>query len=75
MMEENALSIDEINTWLEEYRVSVDEKTKKKLKELVVLACMPIVKKVVGFDKGQFYILGDYIYYTTPHNQKDETGD
>lgn len=34
-----------------------------------------IVKKVVGFDKGSFYIVGDYIYYTTPHNQKDNTGD
>ena len=30
-----------------------------------------IVKKVVGFDKGSFYIVGDYIYYSTPHNQKD----
>lgn len=46
MYEENALSIEEINNWLEEYRSSDDEKTKKKLKELVVLACMPIVKKV-----------------------------
>lgn len=34
-----------------------------------------IVKKVVGFDKGSFYIVGDYIYYSTPHNQKDSTGD
>ena len=34
-----------------------------------------IVKKVVGFDKGSFYIIGDYIYYTTPHNQKDSSGD
>ncbi|MBR3605105.1 MAG: sigma-70 family RNA polymerase sigma factor [Candidatus Gastranaerophilales bacterium] len=46
MFEENTLSIDEINNWLEEYRSSNDDKTKKKLKELVVLACMPIVKKV-----------------------------
>ena len=44
--EENTLSIDEINVWLDEYRVATDEKTKKRLKELVVLACMPIVKKV-----------------------------
>lgn len=44
--EENTLSIDEINMWLDEYRVAKDEKTKKRLKELVVLACMPIVKKV-----------------------------
>ena len=46
MFEENALSLEEINNWLDEYRSSDDEKTKKKLKELVVLACMPIVKKV-----------------------------
>ena len=45
-MEDNALSTDEINEWLEQYRSSVDEKTRKRLKELVVLACMPIVKKV-----------------------------
>jgi len=44
--EENALSIEEITQWLDNYRNTNDEKTKKKLKELVVLACMPIVKKV-----------------------------
>lgn len=46
MQEENTLSIDEINAWLDEYKTSSDDKTKKKLKELVILACMPIVKKV-----------------------------
>lgn len=46
MQEENTLSIEEVNAWLEEYQATSDEKTKKKLKELVVLACMPIVKKV-----------------------------
>lgn len=46
MQEENTLSIEEINCWLDEYKASEDNKTKKKLKELVVLACMPIVKKV-----------------------------
>jgi len=45
-MEENTLSTEEINSWLVEYRNAQDEKTKKKLKELVVLACMPLVKKV-----------------------------
>ena len=45
-MEENTLSIEEVNNWLEEYRNTQDDKTKKRLKELVVLACMPIVKKV-----------------------------
>ncbi len=46
MSDENALSIDDVNIWLEEYHLTDDEKTKKKLKELVILACMPIVKKV-----------------------------
>ena len=46
MTEENTLSIEEVNLWLDEYHQSDDEKTKKRLKELVILACMPIVKKV-----------------------------
>lgn len=45
-MEENQLSAQDILTWLEEYHNSKDEKTKKRLKELVILTCMPIVKKV-----------------------------
>ncbi len=44
-MEEN-LSFEDVNVWLEEYKSADNEKTKKKLKELIVLACMPIVKKV-----------------------------
>ena len=32
MIEENALSIEEVNAWLEEYRVTKDDKTKKRLK-------------------------------------------
>lgn len=45
-MDDNTLSIEEVALWLEEYKNTQDEKTKKKLKELVVLACMPIVQKV-----------------------------
>ncbi len=45
-MEDNTLSMDEVNAWLDEYRLTNDEKTKKKLKELIVLAYMPVVKKV-----------------------------
>lgn len=45
-MEDNTLSIDEVNAWLDEYRLTNDEKTRKKLKELIVLAYMPVVKKV-----------------------------
>ena len=44
--EEHSLSIEDVNSWLEEYKKTTDERTKKRLKELVVLACMPIVKKV-----------------------------
>lgn len=46
MQEENTLSIEEVNLWLDEYHATQDDKTKKRLRELVVLACMPIVKKV-----------------------------
>ncbi len=46
MSEENTLPLEEVNDWLDEYRTTTDDKTKKRLKELVVLACMPIVKKV-----------------------------
>ncbi len=45
-MEDNTLPLEEVNSWLDEYKTTNDNKTKKKLKELVVLACMPIVKKV-----------------------------
>lgn len=45
-MEDNTLSTEEVNCWLSEYKNTTDEKTRKKLKELVVLACMPLVKKV-----------------------------
>lgn len=46
MADESALSIEDVCIWLEEYKKSDDFKTKKRLKELIVLACMPIVKKV-----------------------------
>lgn len=45
-MDDNTLSIEEIGLWLDEYKNTHEDKTKKKLKELVVLACMPIVQKV-----------------------------
>ena len=44
--DENNLSQEDINEWLIEYKAAKDDETKKKLKELVVLACMPLVKKV-----------------------------
>ena len=46
MAEENNISLEEIGVWLSEYNQTGDEKTRRKLKEFVVLACMPIVKKV-----------------------------
>ena len=45
-MDDNTLSIEEVSLWLDEYKNTQEDKTKKKLKELVVLACMPIVQKV-----------------------------
>ncbi|MBR1618178.1 sigma-70 family RNA polymerase sigma factor [bacterium] len=45
-MEDNTIPLQDITLWLDEYRNAKDEKTKKKLKELVILACMPIVKKI-----------------------------
>lgn len=33
-----------------------------------------IVSKVVGFEKGGFYLYDDYIYYTTPNMQNDGEG-
>lgn len=36
-----------------------------------------VVSHCVGFDKGGFYIVGDYIYYLTPHmeNARDENNE
>ncbi len=33
-----------------------------------------VVPKVVGFENGGFYIIGDYIYYATPHMEKESGG-
>lgn len=33
-----------------------------------------VVPKVVGFENGGFYIVGDYIYYGTPYMQKNANG-
>ena len=33
-----------------------------------------VVPKVVGFENGGFYIVGDYIYYGTPYMQKNADG-
>lgn len=31
-----------------------------------------VVPKVVGFENGGFYIIGDYIYYATPHMEREK---
>lgn len=36
--------------------------------------CDLVVSKTVGFDDGSFYIVGDYIYFLTPHMEKDSEG-
>ena len=33
-----------------------------------------IVPKVAGFEYSDLYIFGDYLYYTTPNNKKDNSG-
>ena len=33
-----------------------------------------VVSKVVGYDQGGFYIVGDYIYYATPYMHVDANG-
>ena len=47
MQSENftADTIEEANIWLLEYKNTKDEVTKKKLRDLIVLAYMPLVKK------------------------------
>ena len=46
----NSDTIEEANSWLIEYKQAEDESVKKKLKDLIVLAYMPLVKKVArGF--------------------------
>lgn len=33
-----------------------------------------VVPKLVGYENGAFYIYGDYIYYTSPTNEKNSSG-
>lgn len=40
------LSSDDINIWLEEYKTTTDKKKKEQLKNFIVVACMPLVKKI-----------------------------
>ena len=43
-------TVEEANMWLKEYKETEDEATRKKLRDLIVLAYMPLVKKVArGF--------------------------
>lgn len=35
----------------------------------------PVVKKLVGFGKGSIFIFGDYLYYTTPSDKKNDDGE
>ena len=48
MQEENFNSdtIEEVNSWLIEYKNTQNEATKKRLKDLIVLSFMPLVKRV-----------------------------
>ena len=33
-----------------------------------------VVPKLVGYENGSFYVYGNYIYYSTPNNNKDHEG-
>lgn len=39
-------AISQVNDWLSEYKKVEDEKTKRQLKNLIVMAAMPLVKKI-----------------------------
>lgn len=43
---ESPTTDQQVADWLLEYKASDDEATKKRLRELITLACMPLVKKV-----------------------------
>ena len=46
----NSDTIEEVNSWLIEYKNTQNEATKKRLKDLIVLSFMPLVKRVArGF--------------------------
>jgi len=46
----NTDNLEEANVWLKEYKETTDSVTKKKLKDLITLAYMPLVKRVArGF--------------------------
>ena len=42
----NLLNTDDINIWLEEYKKTEDKKKKDQIKNFIVIACMPLVKKI-----------------------------
>jgi len=46
LMAENTINYDEIGEWLNLYKTTKDEKQKKHLQNVIVLAAMPLVKKI-----------------------------
>jgi RNA polymerase sigma-B factor len=44
--QEDLLAVEEVNTWLIKYKGTQDEKIKVQLRNLIVMACMPFVKKI-----------------------------
>lgn len=45
-MRDSDINFLEVQDWLEEYRFATDEKVRKQLRDLIVLRCIPFVKRV-----------------------------
>ena len=56
------------------YRTKLVDGNIQKDEEGFVVNTELVVPKVVGFDNGGFYIIDDYIYYTTPYMNLDRDG-
>lgn len=54
------------------YRTKLDDASVLKDKDGFLSNADLVVSRVVGFDNGGFYILGDTIYYATPYLMYDE---
>lgn len=56
------------------YRTKLNNAEISKDKDGFLTKTEQVVSKVVGFDNGGFYILGDYIYYGTPYMKLSSDG-
>lgn len=56
------------------YRTKLNNAEIDKDKDGFLTKTEQVVSKIVGFDNGGFYILGDYIYYGTPYMKLSSDG-